>query len=161
MVCLELRQLHWTLASSAPERLGRVSPPESPELRRVKASLRWAFLCVPSSPVRDHKAPVLTQLSQRPFLLLTQVAGLNKRWKEFGAFSWVAFVSSGSTVNLASEGDYSVLSLLSFTEIKVCVCVWAYLSSHLSDFIPLCVVCRSLAHFCVQRGNHKKSGILF
>lgn len=52
---------------------------------------------------------------------LTQVAKLKKWWKEFGAFSWVNFVSLEDIVNLASEGDYRVLLFLSFIEIKVCV----------------------------------------
>lgn len=56
---------------------------------------------------------------------------------------------------MALEGDYRVLLFLSFIEIKVCVLVWVYLSSHLSDFI-ICIVCRNPVCLCAQRGNHNQ-----
>lgn len=50
---------------------------------------------------------------------------------------WCIFLSHlcqfGRHINLASEGDYSFVP--KFIEIKVCICVWVFLSSHLLNFI--------------------------
>lgn len=137
------------------------SPHESTELQRG-LSVRWVFLCAKSSPVRDHEAGCWLRWSHCPFSELTQVARRNKRWKEFGAFSWVTFVSSGGIVNLALEGDYRVLLFLGFIETEVCVYLCGfYLSSHLSDFI-ICALSAGILVASVHKGRiTMNAGILF
>lgn len=144
------------------------SPHESAELRKVTALL-WGEC----SFVLNHLLGGITRLRadsggvRALFRELTQVARLNKCWKEFGAFSWVTVVSSGGIVNLALEGDYRVLLFLSFVEIKVCVCTCVGLPvitpirfHHLhclqESCLPLCtkgdsqsVLGSSLSHECV------------
>lgn len=149
--------LRWVFPHVAPERererdwdLGK---PSRVHGAKKGLSVKWIFLCDTSSRARDHESRCWLRWSHALVSELTQVARLNKCWKEFGVFSWVTFVRSGGIVNSALEGDYRVLLFLSFIGTKVCVCLCGFdLSSQLSDFI-ICALSAGILFASVHKGR--------